>query len=83
MSLPSGVAFDDCGMMLAATIAGQGAGLVPAAVAASALGDNRLVKLWDFAWPEDYAYHLVLPDGDYGPLVGAFREWIIWEIANS
>jgi len=83
MGLPSGTAFDDCGMMLTAIIAGQGAGLVPAAMAAPALDDNRLVKLWDFGWPEDYAYHLVLPDGAYGPLVGAFRDWIIGEIANS
>jgi LysR family glycine cleavage system transcriptional activator len=83
MSLPSGTAFDDCGMMLTAIVAGQGAGLVPAAMAAPALGDNRIVKVWDFDWPEDYAYHLVLPDGDYGPLVAAFREWIIGEIANS
>lgn len=83
MSPPNGTAFDDCGMMLTAFVAGQGAGLVPAAMAAPALGDKRLVKLWKFDWPEDYAYHLVLPDGDYGPLVAAFREWIIGEIANS
>jgi LysR family transcriptional regulator, glycine cleavage system transcriptional activator len=81
MSLLSGAAFDDCGMMLTAIIAGQGAGLVPAGVAAPALGDNRLVKLWDFAWTEDFAYHLVLPGGEYGPLVGAFREWIIEEFS--
>ena len=48
MSLPSGTAFDDCGMMQSAIIAGQGAGLVPAAMAAPALDDNRLGKLWDF-----------------------------------
>jgi LysR family glycine cleavage system transcriptional activator len=83
VSAPRGTAFDDCGMMLTAIIAGQGAGLVPAAMSAPGLSDNRLVKLWDFARPDDYAYHLVLPDEDYGPKVGAFREWIIGEIANS
>ncbi|PUA18775.1 hypothetical protein C7W93_02310 [Glaciimonas sp. PCH181] len=69
-------------MMVTAIIAGQGVGLVPAAITATALADNRLVKLWDFDWPEDYAYHLVLPDANYGRAVGAFRKWLIDELGR-
>jgi LysR family glycine cleavage system transcriptional activator len=75
---PRGPAFDDLGLMLTAVLAGQGAGLLPGAIAAHDLAQGRLVKLADAASPEAFAYYLVYPEASRDrPKVAAFREWIL------
>src|SRR5262249_18949972 len=73
-----GPAFDDSSLLLKAVLAGQGAGLLPAAMAALDLAEGRLVKLADVAWPEAFAYYLVYPEISHDrPKVAAFRTWIL------
>lgn len=75
---PHGPAFDDSGVMLHAVLAGQGAGLVPAAMAALDLAEGRLVRLANVALPEAYAYYLIYPEANgERPKVAAFRRWIL------
>jgi LysR family transcriptional regulator, glycine cleavage system transcriptional activator len=73
-----GPAFDDSGVLLNAVLAGQGAGLVPVAMAALDLAEGRLVKLANVALPEAYAYYLIYPGANgERPKVAAFRRWIL------
>jgi LysR family transcriptional regulator, glycine cleavage system transcriptional activator len=75
---PRGPAFDDSGLLLQAVLAGQGAGLLPAAMVALELADGRLVKLADVAMLEAFAYYLVYPEATRErPKVAAFRTWIL------
>jgi LysR family transcriptional regulator, glycine cleavage system transcriptional activator len=79
-----GPAFDDPGLSLKAVLAGQGAGLLPAAMAALDLAEGRLVKLADVAWPEAFAYYLVYPEINHDrPKVAAFRSWILNAAASD
>jgi LysR family glycine cleavage system transcriptional activator len=75
---PRGPAFDDSGLLLKAVLAGQGAGLLPAAMVALELAEGRLVKLADVVLLDDFAYYLVYPQSSNDrPKVAAFREWIL------
>lgn len=75
-----GVAFDDAGLLLTAVLAGQGAGLLPAAMIASEVTEGRLVRLAEDTLLEDFAYYLVYPkDSQARPKVVAFMEWIVAE----
>jgi LysR family glycine cleavage system transcriptional activator len=81
---PRGASFDDSGLLLKAVLAGQGAGLLPAAMLASELADGRLVKLADVALLDDFAYYLVYPNGsEQRPKVAAFRAWILSAASRS
>jgi LysR family transcriptional regulator, glycine cleavage system transcriptional activator len=80
---PRGSAFDDSGLLLQAVLAGQGAGLLPAAFVASELAEGRLVKLADVALLDAFAYYLVYPEASHArPKVAAFRAWIL-DAANK
>ncbi|WP_158816265.1 transcriptional regulator GcvA [Methylocapsa sp. S129] len=75
---PRGSAFDDSSLLLKAVLAGQGAGLLPAAMTALDLAEGRLVKLAEIVWPEAFAYYLVYPEASRErPKVAAFRTWIL------
>jgi LysR family glycine cleavage system transcriptional activator len=75
---PRGPSFDDSGLLLKAVLAGQGAGLLPAAMAALDLAEGRLVKLAKVTLLEAFAYYLVYPEADHErPKVAAFRTWIL------
>jgi LysR family transcriptional regulator, glycine cleavage system transcriptional activator len=75
---PRGPSFDDSGLLLQAVLAGQGAGLLPAAMVTPELEDGRLVRLADVALLGDFAYYLVYPEGSgERPKVAAFRAWIL------
>jgi LysR family transcriptional regulator, glycine cleavage system transcriptional activator len=75
---PRGPSFDDPGLLMNAVLAGQGAGLLPAAMVASELAQGRLVRLADVVWMEEFAYYLVYPEASHQrPNVTAFREWIL------
>jgi LysR family glycine cleavage system transcriptional activator len=75
---PRGPSFDDSGLLLKAVLAGQGAGLLPAAMVALELAEGRLVKLADVVLLDDFAYYLVCPQASRErPKVAAFRAWIL------
>lgn len=75
---PRGPAFDDSGLLLQAILAGQGAGLLPAAMVRDELASGRLVQLADIAWLDDFAYYLVYPPHHAERTkVAAFRRWIL------
>jgi LysR family glycine cleavage system transcriptional activator len=75
---PRGPSFDDSSLLLKAVLAGQGAGLLPAALVAEDIADGRLVRLAEEAWVEDIAYYLVYPVASHNrPKIAAFRAWII------
>jgi LysR family transcriptional regulator, glycine cleavage system transcriptional activator len=75
---PRGPAFDDSSVLLKAVLAGQGAGLLPAAMVALDVAEGRLVKLADAAWLEDVAYYLVYPQANATRAkVVAFRRWVL------
>jgi LysR family glycine cleavage system transcriptional activator len=79
---PRGSAFDDSGLLLRAVLAGQGAGLLPAAMVAAELAEGRLMKLADVALLEAFAYYLVYPEASHErPKVASFRAWIL-DVAN-
>jgi LysR family transcriptional regulator, glycine cleavage system transcriptional activator len=75
---PHGPSFDDAGLLMKAVLAGQGAGLLPAAIVASDIQQRRLVRLAEVTWLEQFAYFLVYPEASHRrPNVAAFQEWII------
>lgn len=77
-----GPAYDDAGLLLRAVLAGQGAGLLPAAMVAPDLAEGRLLRLADDALLEDLAYYLLVPEGSQlRAKVAAFRAWILGEAA--
>jgi LysR family glycine cleavage system transcriptional activator len=81
---PRGPAFDDSGLLLKAVLAGQGAGLLPAAMVAPELAEGRLVKLADVVLIENFAYYLVYPEASRArPKVAAFRTWILNAAASD
>jgi LysR family glycine cleavage system transcriptional activator len=81
---PRGPSFDDSGLLLKAVLAGQGAGLLPAAMVASEINSGELIQLLDTAQIEEFAYYLVCPDNRQAlPKITAFREWILGPAAQS
>jgi LysR family glycine cleavage system transcriptional activator len=75
---PRGASFDDSSLLMRAVLAGEGVGLLPAAMVAPDIAEGRLVKLADVAWLEDFAYFLVYPITSHDrPKVAAFRRWIL------
>jgi LysR family glycine cleavage system transcriptional activator len=75
---PRGPSFDDSGLLVKAILAGQGAGLLPAAMVAPELAQGRLVKVAEVTLLDDFAYYLVYPEARHDrPKVAAFRRWIL------
>jgi len=84
ITAPRGPAFDDSSLLLQAVLAGQGAGLLPAAMVALDLAQGRLAKLANVTLLEAFAYYLVYPeDGHERPKIAAFRTWILNAAAVS
>ena len=78
IAVPRGPSFDDPGLLLRAVLAGQGAGLLPAALVASDVAEGRLVTLADVTWLEEFAYYLVYSEASgERAKVAAFRAWIL------
>lgn len=73
-----GTAFGDPGLLLQAVLAGQGAGLLPAAMVALDVEAGRLVRLAEVALIERFAYYLVYPEAaGERPKIAAFRHWLL------
>lgn len=78
VGLPRGPSFDDSSLLLSAVLAGQGAGLLPAAMVAHEVDAGRLVRLAQPAHMETFAYYLVYPEARQdNPKVAALRDWIL------
>lgn len=78
INLPRGPSFDDSGLLLDAVLAGQGAGLLPAAMVALNVDDGRLVRLAKPMHMETFAYYLVYPEAKHdNPKISVFRDWIL------
>lgn len=74
---PRGPSFDDSSLLLKAVLAGQGAGLLPAAMVALEIADERLVTVSNITLLDDFAYYLVYPEADGElPKIAAFHAWI-------
>ena len=70
---PCGPAFDEPSLLLKAVLTGQGAGLLPAAIAALDHSQGRHVKLADVSWSKAFAYYLVYPQASHElPKVATF-----------
>ena len=81
---PHGPAFDDSGLLLQAVLAGQGAGLIPAAIVTHDIEAGKLVRLTGRACPASFAYYLVYPEENARrPKIAAFREWILKACSSS
>jgi LysR family glycine cleavage system transcriptional activator len=75
---PRGPSFDDSALLWKAVLAGQGAGLLPAAMVERELAEGTLVRLADIALLDAFAYYLVYPEASHGqPKIALFREWIL------
>lgn len=73
-----GPSFDDSGLLVKAVLAGQGVGLLPAAMVATELAQGQLVRVADITLLEDFAYYLVYPEARHDrPKIAAFRRWIL------
>ena len=84
IAVPRGPSFDDPGLLLRAVLAGQGAGLLPAALVASDVAERRLVTLADVTWLEEFAYYLVYSEASgERAKVAAFRAWILAAAAGA
>ena len=78
INLPRGPSFDDSGLLLDAVLAGQGAGLLPAAMVALDVEGGRLVRLAKPMHMETFAYYLVYPEAKHdNPKISVFRDWIL------
>lgn len=74
---PRGPSFDDSGLLLKAVLAGQGVGLLPAALVAQDVTEERLLMLADVTLLDDFAYYLVYPQAyRERPKIAAFRTWM-------
>ncbi|KJH82164.1 transcriptional regulator GcvA [Pseudomonas sp. KSR10] len=81
---PRGPSFDDSGLLVKAVLAGQGVGLLPAAMVAPELAQGQLVKVAGVTLLEDFAYYLVYPEARHErPKVAAFRRWILDSAAEA
>lgn len=77
-----GPAFSDGTLIVRAAVAGQGLGLVREFYAAEELAAGRLVRALDISWPSRFGYYLVAtPAALDRPLVRAFRNWLVEEMA--
>lgn len=75
---PRGPSFDDSSLLVRAVLAGQGVGLLPAAMVAPELAEGRLVKVAKVTLLEDFAYYLVYPEAWHQrSKIAAFRTWIL------
>ncbi|KQV84991.1 LysR family transcriptional regulator [Massilia sp. Root351] len=75
---PRGPSFNDTGLLLDAIQAGQGAGLLPAAMITSQLADGTLLQLLEARQVEEFAYYLVCPEATQSqPKIAAFRAWML------
>lgn len=73
-----GPSFDDGGLLRAAVINGQGAGLLPQPLVAGDIADGRVIALAEPADVDSIAYYLVVPEPIADrPKIAAFCTWAL------
>ncbi len=78
------LSFNYSNLMLQAAIDGLGVALSQNALAGDDLAAGRLVRLFDYALPTDFAYYVVVPEGSQQrPKIAAFRDWLLEEAKAS
>ncbi len=79
-----GLHFSHTHIMLQAAIDGAGVGLGQMTLAADDVAAGRLVTPFSLRLPAGYAYYLVtVPAAAERPKIGAFRDWILTEMAAA
>jgi LysR family glycine cleavage system transcriptional activator len=79
-----GPIFTDSGMVIQASMAGQGVALARGVLAADELAAGRLVRPFALSLPTEYAYYLVCPEHTAEhPKIAAFREWLLAEAGSE
>ena len=73
---PRGKIYDQWSMVIAAAVAGLGAGLVPQYLIEEELAKGALVTLSDISLPTQNTYYIVTPAGTSNPLVHRFNTWV-------
>ena len=82
METGRGPLLSDTNLALEAAVAGQGVALGDSVLAADDLARGRLVKLFDIETPCEEAYYVVAPPASFDlPVVQAFRDWLVAEMA--
>jgi LysR family glycine cleavage system transcriptional activator len=75
-----GTILDDTNVLIQAALDGQGIALGSGIFVADLLESGRLVRLFDVALEDNYAYYIVCPESHLQrPAVSAFRQWILAE----
>jgi len=83
-SEPDGAFFGDPSLLLAAVRGGQGIGLARQLIVADDLRQGRLVRIFETAVEEPYAYYLVWkPNSPRKALIRDFCAWLQSEIATT
>ena len=79
-----GLRFRENNLVMDAALRGQGVALTSHLSAQDALDDGSLIKPFDLAIPQDFAYYLVsLASTADEPRISAFRTWLLEEIVKS
>ena len=78
------LSFNYSNLMLQAAIDGLGVALSQNALAGDDLAAGRLVRLFDYTLPTDFAYYVVVPEGiAQRPKIAAFRNWLLEEACGK
>ncbi|HUN92690.1 MAG TPA: transcriptional regulator GcvA [Burkholderiaceae bacterium] len=81
---PTGLDFNDAGIMLQAAVEQRGVALARRSIAELDLAAGRLVRLFDVDLPSDSANYVTWPGEAEAPRkVLAFREWLFDEVAAA
>jgi len=80
---PRGKVYDQFSMIIAAALAGLGAGLVPRYLIEDELTLGTLVPLSDMPLLTKNAYYLVTPAGAASPVAHAFARWIKTKVTRQ
>jgi LysR family glycine cleavage system transcriptional activator len=78
------LSFNYSNLMLQAAIDGLGVALSQNALAGDDLAAGRLVRLFDYTLPTDFAFYVVVPEGTaQRPKIAAFRNWLLEEACGK
>jgi LysR family glycine cleavage system transcriptional activator len=78
------LSFNYSNLALQAAIDGLGVALSQNALAGDDLAAGRLVRLFDYTLPTDFAFYVVVPEGmAHRPKIAAFRNWLLEEACGK
>jgi len=78
------LSFNYSNLMLQAAVDGLGVALSQNALAGDDLAAGRLVRVFDYTLPLEFAYYVVLPEGAPArPKIAHFRDWLLEEAKGA